>query len=308
MSRPKRTTHGDYGYARKQRCYCEPCTIASRKYVKQLQVDHARGIKRRVDADLVRRHVNDLLEMGVHQHQISRAAGIAHTVLVNIMRGATCGWTDEPAKYVLRPTALALLGVSYEDAMEVRTLVPSIGIHRRIQALEYLGHAKSTIARELGVSESQVHLYLKRDRAYSDTIPMIHEVYVRMRKTAGTSNYARWQAYRNNWASPMCWDDETIDDPEAVPVGQVCVVSACSRSVYLHNLCKAHHTDVRERGGYKETRRYKQVVERLGKDIRDPKRLRAELADLKEMGLTPVEAAARLGSGPTYVEKIWSEV
>lgn len=56
-------------------CRCDPCRIATRRYHKALQLDHHRGIRRRVDSTGVRRRIEALGALGWTGVQIGALLG-----------------------------------------------------------------------------------------------------------------------------------------------------------------------------------------------------------------------------------------
>jgi hypothetical protein len=298
MSRPARATHGDYGYARKHRCQCLPCLTAQRRYAKGLNFDHARGVARRIDAAPVRAHLQWLLDGGARRHEIARAAGLADSVLKNILVGKP---GKGPAEYVLRPTAEKILALNHVDG-----LMSAVGLRRRIEALEYLGHTKAQIGEAMGVTESWIFELLKLERVKATTVHALDEVYRQMSLSAGSSERIRWRAYRRGFVGPMCWDEDTIDDPTAEPAGAMCVAN-CSRPVHASNLCETHYVAVRRMGGLRQARYFRPTVLRLReRQVQDPGRLRSDIAELKALGYSPQRAAARLNRSFYYVEKVWN--
>lgn len=265
MSRPRRTTHGDYGYAQNFQCDCEPCKLARKRYVKQLAFDHAQGRPRRISAGPIRTHVRALMAQGLREHQIAVAADLPPTVVRNLLRGNN---GSPPARWVLMPTAQKLLTLDPDDVRAVNTLVPAIGVQRRIQALHYMGHAKNDIGEVLGVTDSRLYVLMRQESTGTHTIEEIHRVYLKMRDQRGDNEYARWRAFRLGWAPPMAWDDENIDDPETIAHAQVCLIERCRGRVSAHTLCSEHHAEVTRRGGFSQTSGFKKTVDRINRRVR----------------------------------------
>lgn len=99
-------------------------------------------------------------------------------------------------------------------------LVPAVGARRRIQALQAIGWTTLEISRRMG-----------RTPAYGSLIPdgqptvraefrdRVCAVYDELSMTPGPSVYARNHAARQGWVVPLKWDEWSIDDPDATPVG-----------------------------------------------------------------------------------------
>jgi hypothetical protein len=300
--RPASTEHGEYGFARRNRCKCEKCREIVATYQKRYNLDRARGTRRRVPAAPARRHVQALLDAGYTPPQIYKAGGFVNTVFDSLMVG-TRG--RPPAEVIERATAVKIMSITAENLGQVPVLMDSCGLRRRYQALAYMGHSPATISGALGISVSCLYQYMRSERSFTRTVEQMHEVYVDLRDQTGDSGFNRWRAYREGWAPPFAWDDEDIDRPDAVPAGSSCVVNGCSRGAVKRNLCAPHN----ERVPTEDPRRYRQAVIRIGsKRVADPGRLRAELGDLKAAGYSAEQAAIRLSAGRTYVEKIWGRL
>lgn len=305
MSRPRtQIGHGVYAWARRERCKCEPCLTAVSRYAKRARLDRERGVARRPPADEVREHANWLLDLGLQRHQISAAAGISDTVLRNILGQRP---DSPPAEWVLRTTADKVLSVTYEQAAAVPTYVPIVGVRRRIEALEYLGHPKSVIGERLGVTESQVFSYLKGERARTTTVAAIDKVYRELRTEEGTSERIKWKARRLNFLPPMCWDDEELDDPAATPYPARCAVESCGRRAVKMSLCTWHHEVLRRTKSLDNPRRYVAGVKRMARRGSDSAKSLADALDLKERGLTAAETARQLNLTEDYIVKLWKE-
>lgn len=307
MGRPPVEKHGTYAYGRRIKCKCQPCRAAVSKYQKGYNVDRARGIKRRLPAEPVRAHIQELLDAGVQPCQIYNAAGVAETVYDHLMNG-TQG--RPPAEVVYAHTAERFLAVEWGDAVEGFALVDSIGIRRRFQALQYRGHTATAIAEAVGVSVAAIYQQMHSERCKTITLAAFHEGYLLLRDHDGTGEHARWAAYRKGWFPPMSWDDETIDDPETKPYPPACIFGDCRKPAASMNLCRAHHDAVSRAGGLKEPKRFRPMVKKLGEQmsIHDRQRLVEEIRELRSYGLdTHEQVADRLGLAKTTVQKAWRD-
>lgn len=128
-------------------------------------------------------------------------------------REAACraAHTAELAKYRHNPDAGSLL-------------VLGIGSRRRLEGLLAIGYPARYLSRRLGRSKTYVQDFLghRRDRymIQRHTAEKIAQLYdeLCMRPPAGPdADRRRRQSARLGHASPLAWDDETIDDPAARP-------------------------------------------------------------------------------------------
>lgn len=96
-------------------------------------------------------------------------------------------------------------------------MVDSVGVVRRRQALAAMGYGLPDLAPHFGVTPRAVSNYMRRPRVHRSTLERWRQVYDLLSMTPGPSSKARGEALRRGWLPPLAWDDETIDDPDAVP-------------------------------------------------------------------------------------------
>lgn len=309
--RVRRTTHGDYGYARGCECTCEPCRNAVKRYAKRLAYDLDRGVRRLVDAQPARDHVQGLVDAGATVAQIARATGdrVKRAQIARLLYGNP--YNQGKVVRQLQPaTAQHLLAVTEADALGQLTFTSAVGTHRRVHALAARGFTRSDIADRLGISESATYNWMTRSTVTTAVADRMRRVYEDMCMKEGTSELMRWRALRLGWAPPLAWDEDSIDDPDGQPdwSGVRCAVDHCGRPQQRSGLCENHARLVRERGGFDSSRRYRDVVMQLNRGQRNNRDLLMdEVAELREVGLSPEAAAQRLGRGEKYVRKIWGE-
>ncbi len=103
---------------------------------------------------------------------------------------------------------------------------PALGSQRRVQALQAAGYSRTAIARELGYVDAGALAYLMKPTTRTllrVTAARITEVYDRLSMTVPTgpaAARARTWARRHGHPTPLCWDDDSIDDPAAHPRGR----------------------------------------------------------------------------------------
>lgn len=308
--RPRSTEHGQYGYARREKCRCDPCLRVQRRYTKELAFDNHNGRQRRVDAQPVRDHCFEIVQAGASPGMIAKAT---HGVVVKeqvkrLLYGNPT--TGKPVTWLHRGTADSLLSVTVEEALKHDLFTHSIGTKRRFEALAAMGHGKEDVARELGVHWSNLYEYTYVERVTVTTAENVRRVYARLSMTPGSNEVMRWKARRLGWLPPFAWDDHTIDDPLAEPDLEAvkCVVENCSRSISKAMLCNSHYRKVVERGGLKRSKSYREVVLSLAKvEIHDREAFLDDLRECREMGMTVEGAAMHLGRKLAYVSKHWSK-
>jgi hypothetical protein len=105
--------------------------------------------------------------------------------------------------------------------------VPAVGTARRLQALAVMGWPTSRMCRETGLTPHRLVPLLKgtASAVTREEARTVAVVYVRLSAASpglcGVSHIAargaRERAGAAGWAPPAAWDDDTIDDPAAIP-------------------------------------------------------------------------------------------
>lgn len=100
--------------------------------------------------------------------------------------------------------------------------VPAAGTVRRLQALQAVGWTITDVARESGLHEKTLRNPVYRGaRVYRATADAVADAYERLSMTFPDGPYAtraRRRAQRLGYPPPLAWDDDTIDDPDALPL------------------------------------------------------------------------------------------
>lgn len=103
-------------------------------------------------------------------------------------------------------------------------MVCPIGTRRRIRALARLGWSRTELAHRLGLPVEYVESVFTFDRIEQPLAAAVVALYDRLSMTlspepgaAHTAAFAR----RMTWPAPLAWDDDAIDDPEALSCGRV---------------------------------------------------------------------------------------
>ena len=166
--------------------------------------------------------------------QIATRAGVTESNVCQILkgrRGTTRGY--ETIKSIYRDTEAALMGVEPEINPPKRGggHVPPLGTVRRFQALVAAGYPLSYLSEGIGwgADPQPVHRMI---RGKSGAKYVMHSTYMKvcalydklqavdpsdMGFKPTTIGRARSSARKHGYAPPACWDDDTIDDPEAWP-------------------------------------------------------------------------------------------
>jgi hypothetical protein len=168
-----------------------------------------------------RTHVRDLMAADMGIRLIARAAGVEPSRITHLLYGRS----GNPPPSRIRPAYSAAI-LAVEPAPR---RVPAIGAQRRLGALAAIGHTQTALAIELGWNQRRLNQVFLTDgtleRRTHDAIAAMYErlsMTLPPRTTRGekyAASKAQNTAARHGYAPPMCWDVETIDDPEARPHG-----------------------------------------------------------------------------------------
>lgn len=210
------------------KCRCRACTDAATaaENKRQKQVAFGRYDTGRVDASEVRAHILALMEAGVSMKRLAAIAGMAHSTVAAVVYGRTeRGHTAY--RRVHKNTAAKILAIKPTlENMAPNRYIDSTGAIRRLQALVAIGWSQQRLAQQLGMNRSNFGAMMNADQCTVRRVISIHKLYERLwnqpqtgtdwhSKTAATR--ARNHAKARGWASPLAWDDDTIDNPDAQP-------------------------------------------------------------------------------------------
>ena len=97
--------------------------------------------------------------------------------------------------------------------------IDATGTRRRLRALVLAGYSVRELASAIPCSEHACGtvLHHRRDRVEARLARRVAALYGRINATPGPDVRARARAVRAGWDPAFAWDDDTIDDPLAVP-------------------------------------------------------------------------------------------
>lgn len=210
------------------KCRCRPCMDASTTVQSQRNRDIAYGRHDtgRVDAEPVRAHVNHLVENGISQKQLAKVSGVAPSTICTLMYGRP-ERGHAPYPRVSKRNADRILAIRPSlDNMAAGRTIDATGTVRRLQALVAIGWSQARIGKQIGIAPGNTTKLMNATQVSVRRAQQIKELYDRAwnrpqtgadwhAKTSATK--ARKMAAARGWVSPLAWDDDTIDDPAAVP-------------------------------------------------------------------------------------------
>lgn len=214
-----RVRHGDptcayYG------CRRPECLRARQTRRKRNQLLRFRGQPFLVDSERAAAHISRFRAAGLMDKEIMVRLSVGRPTFYRITRG----------ERITRDTERAVLSVpAPQPAGEVRslTLVDATGTCRRYQALAWLGWPPSVLESRLGVPQGwmarRVRLRQKRVTLMVEARAraLYDELWNVRPEDAGVpprvAERARVASAKAGYLGPLAWDDDTIDDPGAVP-------------------------------------------------------------------------------------------
>jgi hypothetical protein len=196
--------HGVASTYKRLGCRCAPCRYAA---------SVARAEERPLaDPEPVRAHLRLLAANGIGYRRAAALAGVSQATAFRILN------TDN------RPTervARLLLGVPV-DARPAEKFPAAAGTRRRLRALNAAGWPTKDLAERLPADESGLAQIIGSQSAVlRRTAVAVAEVYEELQLVVPPESRAtiraRCRATRRLWFAPLAWDEETIDDPTALP-------------------------------------------------------------------------------------------
>lgn len=221
MQRPanSRVKHGDptcadYG------CKRDECLEARRKKQKRNKFLLQSGRPGMVNAGRAADHLTKFRKAGLRDSEIIQMVCIPRSTFYRVMRG-------EP---LTRRSEQRILSVPVPPPTgEIRTLaaVDATGTHRRLKALMWLGWPPRVLEERLDVHADWTERSLtKRKRVTLVTEARVRSIYdewwnlqpERAGVEPSSAESTRMYARSLGWDGPLAWDDDTIDDPNALPL------------------------------------------------------------------------------------------
>lgn len=107
----------------------------------------------------------------------------------------------------------------YREGRLEPALVDPTGARRMMQALACIGWPLYVQMQMVGRSPTAGIPTWARTKVHRTTAQRIRELYNRLSMTPGPSPRCAARARGRGWYPPLAWDDDTIDDPDAKPLG-----------------------------------------------------------------------------------------
>ncbi|MEU8469527.1 hypothetical protein AB0F30_16660 [Streptomyces sp. NPDC029006] len=132
-----------------------------------------------------------------------------------------------PGEVVRRETAALVLAYwpTLADYPDTARIDPT-GTRRRVEALSVLGWSRAWMARQIGMGEVAFKKAVRKERVTARLARQVAGLYdawwnhdpAEHGVSANAAARVRADAFRSGYHGPLAWDDDTIDDPQAMPV------------------------------------------------------------------------------------------
>jgi hypothetical protein len=215
--------HGTHAAYVLDRCRCDPCRGAARTYENARTRERAYGRQAFVAAAPATEHLRALSAAGMGWKRAAAAAGLPSSVVYPLLYGRTDRRGGQPRTKARARTVEAILAVPMPKVEDLGSaaLVDATGSIRRVRALIAIGWSVRALETRTGIGRQVLdHLATGHEHCLARTALAVRRVYDALWATAPAgagSTRARKRAQANGWVPPLAWDDDTIDDPTALP-------------------------------------------------------------------------------------------
>jgi len=293
-----------------RRCYLRGCRLpecadAHYRYMSRYRLERERGSTRRTPSGPAAQRVLDLCAAGWTIGQIAIAAGCAERTVSNLREQRYQTIKNDLANRILkaRPTLATV---------PATTRISAIGTVRRVQALMAIGHSLIGIAEAMGMAHTALSNTLcgRRPTVAVGTARSAQRVYREWAERPGTSRRSINRATAQGWAPPAAWNDDEIDDPQAIPdwtghcgtdrgwwIHTTLKLPMCQACTDAHEQWKAEH-----RGLPRNEFMSAMFLARAAAATRGPA-IAEDGRELMRLGHTTEQAAERLGITPDYLRQ-----
>lgn len=209
MTRKTPPQHGE------RRCYLRgcrrpECVEANKRYCKQYRLATVHA-PLRVDASAAVRRLAHWANQGYSHTQIAAAAKINAPEVSKLLTGKQTTLSLAHARRI--QTAHEPAGAPYH------AMTDAVGTIRRGRALHAIGYPIYRIAQDIPMNSNDLGRILTLEPAAvrQSIAERMTMLYQQLSGTPGPSHLASCAARRLRWNSPIAWDDDSIDDPAAIP-------------------------------------------------------------------------------------------
>jgi hypothetical protein len=175
------------------------------------------------DAEPVRQHLVSLKDGGMPLSRISAATGVHISALGACLYGTA---KHPPSRQIRTESAQAVLAFHPTlDDYPPLAAIDVTGSLRRLRALAALGWTVRSVAAAAGCGAARFSRLTYTATVSAETARLIRDTYDRLWMRQPTDDEVepavalrtRRRAADLDWASPLAWDEQAIDDPKARP-------------------------------------------------------------------------------------------
>ena len=191
---------------------CGPCRAIRLRYDKLAASSQLRVIYRigKVDPTRAREHIASLAAWGMGRREIASRSGLGMHTITSVVAG------KDP---IVQKTEDKILAVFVPSVFQESDCCIGItGTRRRLEALVSIGYTPTHLKKLLGYNDDRIGRYLRKSRRITGAGAMkVQALYEQICMIPGPSDKARDTASALGYFPPLAWDEDTIDDPSAVP-------------------------------------------------------------------------------------------
>lgn len=199
---------------------------SDRARLKRLAYLRDTGVNGYTDAAPTQARIRSLHSRGITFGAIGERAGIDIETVKMQYRGFR--WPDRaPVTACFKRTERAILGARFTPADGYR--FPTVGVRRRLQALQAAGFTLAVVRELTGKDIKQIHATMSGKSNWTFITAANAQLFIGAYSKLQCGRPEDWgvgapkialtktRAGKNGYAPPTCWDDDTIDDPDAFP-------------------------------------------------------------------------------------------
>ena len=213
-----RVKHGDPSCA-DYGCKRQECLEARRYKQKKNKLLRSTGRPGTVSPERAAAHIQRFRAAGLQDKDIKITLGLATNTFYRILRGL-------PLTRVTEQRILSVPVPSPTGRVISLATVPAVGTHRRLQALLWQGWPIGELEQRLGVHAGWITRTLREGKSVRMAVEVrVKSLYDGLWNVSAERSgvdpdlvlVTQQLALRAGFAGPLAWDDDTIDDPAAVP-------------------------------------------------------------------------------------------
>lgn len=165
------------------------------------------------DGARARAHIATLKAMGIGTPRIAELSGMPQVTIWRVSN------SDRVlARTEARILAIALPSAAHEIAKDGAS-VALIGTQRRLRALQVAGYTTARLGDLVGIGKRAVVNICSDSQTYvtAEVARRVAALFDDLQATPGGNKTTRARSLAKGWHPALAWDEDAIDDPDAVP-------------------------------------------------------------------------------------------